>query len=93
MFLAAAFYIPMSGIACMKYQERAVERHFESYLSAHRCVHTGIIVTGYAAEQCDRWERCSSEGEVEEDQYFCRATGKRITFKQFSSGSYGSSAQ
>lgn len=88
--MMAAFFIPGIGIVVCGYQEGADQRHFRAYLDAHDCKYAGDEVTGTAGGRCDNQGNCGESQEVSESFYACGATGNRITFKQFSSGDYGS---
>jgi phosphoglycerol transferase MdoB-like AlkP superfamily enzyme len=94
MFIVAAFcYIPAVFAAFYAYQKEGVQRQFESYLATHNCNYVDTVMTDYVPEQCDKFGVCSEGHEVLEDQYFCRSTRRKITFKQFAAGNYGSSLQ
>lgn len=71
------------------YQDEKDTKNFRRYLTEHRCKYIGTIVTGYSPGGCDNIGRCTDGEEIEEGQYLCRATGNKLTFKQFQEGSYG----
>lgn len=77
------------GASWIKYQDQAESRRFTAYLAEHGCVYAETVVTGMSRGGCDRFENCIEATEIEEREYVCVATGKRITFSQFLDGSYG----
>lgn len=88
-FTLVFLYGPILYIIYLGYQEDRDARHFRNYLVEHRCKYIGTIVTGYSPGGCDNVGRCTDGEEIEEGQYYCRATGNKLTFKQFQDGSYG----
>lgn len=89
MLMLVVLYGPILYIVYVGYQDERDTRNFRNYLTEHRCKYVGTIVTGYAPGGCDNVGRCVDGEEIEEGQYFCRATGNKLTFKQFQAGSYG----
>ena len=85
----AAFFIPAFIFLWTGYHDSADTRNFKNYLSEHNCKDIGITVTGMSKGGCDRFNNCEEPQEIEETQFFCAATKKRLTFTDFKSGSFG----
>lgn len=64
-------------------------RQFASYLAEHKCKEVGSTVVGMSSGGCDRAENCVEPEEIEQTEYFCQVTGKRIVFDDFVNGRYG----
>lgn len=85
----AAFILPALGVLWIGYQDSADANKFRNYLSEHRCKNIGLTITGYSKGGCDRFDNCEEPQEIEEPEYFCAATRKRITYSDFKAGHYG----
>ena len=83
-FLPGALFMTL-----FKYQHLAETRRFSSYLSQHQCQSKGTVVTGTTPGGCDRYGNCEEPREIEEVEFFCATTKRRITFSQFKAGQYG----
>lgn len=82
-------YGPVLYVVYHGYEDERETRNFQRYLTEHQCKYVGTIVTGYAPGGCDNVGRCTDGEEIEEEQFLCRATGNKLTFKQFQDGGYG----
>jgi hypothetical protein len=77
-------------LACwVRYNNEADSHHFKAYLRQHACKYEGEIVVGMSKGGCDRAGNCEEPEEIEESQFFCATTGRRITFSQFREGYFG----
>ena len=88
-FVLAAFILPTLGVFWVAHQNNAEADRFRTYLSEHRCKYVGDTVTGYSQGGCDQWERCEDPQEIDEQEFFCAATGNHITYSDFKTGHYG----
>jgi hypothetical protein len=86
---AAACVLPALGMCWSKYQDLGETRRWNSYLSQHQCRYREQVVTGYSKGGCDRSGDCQPGEEIEEPEYFCMTTKKRITFSGFREGNFG----
>lgn len=77
------------AIAVVRHGELADQRRFERYLTAHRCVLSGVVVMAYGAGVGGRYREDEEPGESEEPQYKCRGNGERLTFSEFISRRLG----
>lgn len=88
-FALAAFILPALGAFWIARQDNAEANRFRAYLAEHHCKYVGDTVTGYSEGDCGRWERCEDPQEIEEQEFFCTATGNHITYSDFKAGHYG----
>jgi hypothetical protein len=88
-FLIAVTILPALGALWTGYQGSADENKFRNYLAEHQCKYVGSTITGYSKGGCDRFGSCEDPQEIEESEYFCAATKKRITYTNFRAGHYG----
>ena len=88
-FVMAVLIGPALGACWTSYNNKAESRNFRAYLDQHRCKYQGEIVVGFSKGGCDRAGNCEDPAEIEESEYFCASTNRRITFSQFREGSYG----
>lgn len=88
--LFISLVIGPSLIVCwVRYNNESDTRHFQAYLRQHACKYEGDIVVGMSKGGCDRVGNCEEPEEIEESQYLCSKTGRRITFSQFREGYFG----
>ena len=87
--IAAVLVIPALGLAWFKYHAQEEASRFRNYLQEHNCQSAGEVVTGYSEGGCDRYGNCTDGHEIEEREFLCTSTGRRITFSQFKNGEYG----
>jgi hypothetical protein len=87
-FAITAFILPL-GVLLIGYQGTADANRFKNYLSEHHCKNIGLTITGYSKGDCDRVGNCVEPHEIEEPEYFCSTTKKRITYSDFKAGHYG----
>lgn len=87
--VSVAFVLPALLILGWSKFELIERDRFRSYLSEHRCTYTGDEVVAMSRGGC-RFEECVDPEPIEDQQYFCAATGKLITFTEFKGGAYGS---
>ena len=85
-FILAAFILPALGAFWVAHENDAEADRFRAYLSEHSCKYVGDTVTGYSKGGCVRWERCEDPQEIEEQEFFCAATGHHITYSNFKVG-------
>jgi hypothetical protein len=89
LFVLAAFMQPALIIFWNRYQENAQQKQFKNYVSEHRCKYAGDKITGVSKGGCDRFGNCEDPQEIEEQEFFCRATGNHLTYSEFKAGHYG----
>ena len=85
----AAFILPALGVLLFSSKDANDENKFRNYLLEHRCKEIGSTITGFSKGGCDRFNNCVEPQEIEEAEYFCAVTKKRITFSDFKLGHYG----
>ncbi len=86
--VSVAFVLPALLMLGWSKFELIERDRFRSYLSEHRCTDAGEAVVGMSRGGC-RFEQCVGPEPIEDQQYFCAATGKHITFTEFKEGAYG----
>ena len=89
LFIIAVVIGPGLYTCWVRYNNEAASHHFQSYLRQHSCKYEGEIVVGMSNGGCDRAGNCEDPEEIEESQFFCATTGRRITFSQFREGYFG----
>jgi hypothetical protein len=89
LFVIAVLIGPALYACWIRYNDDADSRHFQEYLRQHACKHEGEIVVGMSKGRCDRAGSCEDPEEIEESQFFCATTDRRITFSQFRDGNFG----
>ena len=87
--LIAAFILPALGTLWIGYQDSVGANKFMNYLSEHNCKEIGLAITGYTNGGCDQFDNCEEPHEIEEPEYLCAVTKKRITYSDFNVGHYG----
>ncbi len=87
--ILAVFMVPGLYGVWTVYQQEAEERRFKTYLSEHRCIYQGDVISGITVGGCDRAGNCEDPQEFEDAEFLCASTGNRITFTAFKAGLYG----
>ena len=86
--VSTAFVIPALVVLGQGKMELAERDRFRSYLAEHRCAYAGETVVGMSRGGC-KFEDCEGPEPIEDQEFFCAATGKNITFTGFKEGAYG----
>lgn len=85
----AACMLPALYIVWDVHRQDSDERRFKTYLSEHRCTYQQDVITDISQGGCDRLGNCEEPQAIQDAEFFCAATGNRITFTDFKVGSYG----
>ena len=86
--ISAAFVIPALVVLAQQRIDLSERERFLSYLDEHECNYSGEAVVGMSRGGC-RFEECVDPEPIEDQQFFCTATGRHITFSDFKMGTYG----
>lgn len=86
--VSAAFVLPALLVLGQWKMDLVDRERFRSYRTEHRCDYTGDTVVGMSKGGC-RFEECVDPEPIEDQEFFCVATGKHITLTDFKEGSYG----
>lgn len=86
--VSAAFLIPALVMLGQSRLDLAERDRFRSYLADHRCKYVEETVVGMSRGGC-KFEECVDSEPIEDQEFFCAATGKHVTFTGFKEGAYG----
>ena len=78
--VSAGFAIPVFFAINFRHEEISSFEKFKNYLLEHDCSYSG---DGYA------YSPAADDEIVTEEEFFCRSTGRKITFSDFKNSDYG----